>query len=288
MKKSCALSAAVWVALVVAYGAVAWQKARETVPAVAIGFLGGTFAALLVGSAWGLVTGGDDLSAVRRALRGEPPQDGRLEAATGAVRALGAVLEAPFTGQECVAYEYNVKNRGEGRSDFTGVALVPCAIDTARGPVKILGWSLLDQFPKALKENIDRDRGLAYLRSAKFELLGLSNAFSFLKDLIADQDGTIRKDMRIADGEPILEKRRIEERVVPVGSTVTILGTWSEARRGFAPESSVAMNRLYPFGPDALLRDLRGKPLKAFGIAAFFFIVLHAILVPMFFLAPGR
>ncbi|MCM3878182.1 MAG: hypothetical protein NEA02_17425, partial [Thermoanaerobaculia bacterium] len=73
MKKSCALSAAVWLALVVAYGAVAWQKSRETVPTVAIGFLGGTFAALLVSSAWGLVTGGDDLSALRRALRGEPP-----------------------------------------------------------------------------------------------------------------------------------------------------------------------------------------------------------------------
>ncbi|MCM3876626.1 MAG: hypothetical protein NEA02_09420, partial [Thermoanaerobaculia bacterium] len=210
------------------------------------------------------------------------------EAATGPVRALGAPLEAPFTGLQCVAYEYNVKNRAEGRSDFTGVALAPCVIDTARGPVKILGWSLLDEFPKALKENIDRDRGLAYLQSAKFEPLGLSNALSFLSDLIADQDGTIRKDLRIADSEPNLEKRRIEERVVPVGSTVTILGTWSEARGGFAPESSVAMNRLYPFGPDLLLRELRGKPLKAFGVAVFFFIALHAILVPMFFLAPGR
>jgi hypothetical protein len=286
MKKSCGLSVAVWLVLGCVYGGVAWKKTHETVPTAFIGILGGTFAAMLVGSAWGLVTGSDDRRALQRALEGEPPKDGRLEAATGTVRALGTPLEAPFTGQECVAYEYNVKNRAEGRSDFTGVALAPCAIETPRGPVKILGWSLLDQFPKALKDDVDRARGLAYLQSAKFEPLGLSNALSFLKDLIADQDGTIRKDMRIADAEPDLEKRRIEERVVPVNSTVTILGVWSEAQRGFAPASSVAMNRLYPSGAAAVLKDVRWNSLKAFGIAVFFFVALHAILVPMYLLAP--
>ncbi|MDL2718639.1 MAG: hypothetical protein PT977_12880, partial [Acidobacteriota bacterium] len=287
MKKSCGLSAAVWLVFMGAYGWVAYRKIHEAIPAAFIGVLGGTCAAMLFGSVWGLVTGGDDRGALRRALNGEAPRDGRLEAATGAVRALGAALEAPFTGQECVAYEYNVKNPGEGRSDFTGVALVPCAIDTARGPVKILGWSLLDQFPKALKEDVDRTRGLAYLRSATFETLALTNAFSFLKDLIADQDGTLRKDMRIADSEPDLEKKRIEERVVPVGSTVTILGIWSEAQRGFAPASSAALNRLYPLDAEFVLADLRVSSLKTFGVAVVFFIVLHAILVPMFLLAPG-
>lgn len=37
------------------------------------------------------------------------------------------------------AYEYDVKDPRAGRSDFTGVALAPCAIDTARSPVPILG-----------------------------------------------------------------------------------------------------------------------------------------------------
>ena len=163
----------------------------------------------------------------------------------------------------------------------------PARSTRPRGPAKILGWSLLDQFPKELKEDIDRDRGLAYLQSAKFEPLGLSNALSFLKDLIADQDGTIRKDMRIADAEPDLTKRRIEERVVPVGSRVTVLGIWSEAQRGFAPASSAAMNRLYPTDPVLLLKDLRAASVKTLGVAVVFFIVLHAILVPMFLLAPG-
>ena len=288
MKKSCGLSLLVWLAFMGVYGWIAWTKTGEKFPAAAIGFLGGTFAAMLFGSAAGLVTGGTDREALKRAVAGEPPKDGRLEAASGRVRALGAALEAPFTGRACVAFEYDVKNPEAERSDFAGVALAPCAIDSARGSVRILGWSMLDEFPKALQEEIDRERGLAYLRSATFEPLGLTNVLSFFKNLVTDQDGALRKDMRIADGEPDLGGKRIEEKVVPVGSTVTVLGIWSEAERGFAPRSSAMLNRLYPVSPSSVLLDLRGSALKTFGIALVFFSALHAILVPMWFLAPGR
>jgi hypothetical protein len=288
MKKSCALSAAVWVAFMGVYGWIAWKRSGETVAAAAIGFLGGTFAAMLFGSAWGLVTGGTDRQALKRAVAGEEPKDGRLEAASGRVRALGFPLEAPFTGRACVAYEYNVKKPEVERADFAGVALTACVIDTARGPVRILGWSMLDEFPKALQEEVDPARGLAYLRRARFEPLGLTNVLSFVKNVVTDQDGSIRKDMRIGESEPEIEGRRIEEKIVPVGSTLTVLGTWSEAERGFAPGSSGIVNRLFPVSPASVLVDLRGSTLKTFGISLLFFIVLHAILVPMYFLAPGR
>lgn len=288
MKKSCGLSAAVWLALAGLYAYVAYGKTRELVPAVFIGFLGGTFASMLVGSAWGLVTGGADRAALKRAVAGTEPQDGRLEAASGRVRALGPPFEAPFTGRACVAYEYDVKNPDAKRSDFAGVALTPCAIDTPRGSVRILGWSQLDDFPKALKEEIDRDRGLAYLRKATFEDLALTGVLTYFKNLVADQDGAVRKDMRIEHSEPDLQGRRIEEKIVPEGSTVTVLGVWSEAQRGFAPGSTATLNRLFPVSPSSVLGDLKGSSLKSFGIALFFFIALHAILVPMYFLAPGK
>lgn len=287
MKKSCGLSAAVWVVFMAAYGGIAWRKTRDAVPAAFVGFLGGTFAAILFGSAMGLATGGSDREALKRAMAGDAPKDGRLEAASGRVRALGAPLEAPFTGRACVAYAYDVKNPEAQRSDFAGVALAPCAIDGPRGPVRILGWSMLDEFPKAVPEQMDLERGLAYLKQAPFERLAIVNALSFFKDLVADQDGSVRKDMRIGDGAPDLEGRHIEERIVPDGSTVTVLGIWSEARRGFAPGSSAFMNRLYPVSPSSVLMDTRGSALKSFGIAVFLFVVLHAILVPMYFLA-GR
>ena len=288
MKKSCGLSAAVWLAFMGVYGWVAFKKTGEAVPAVFIGFLGGTFAAMLFGATWGLVTGGSDREALKRVVAGKEPKNGRLEAATGRVHALGTPLTAPFTGRACVAYAYDVKNPEAERSDFAGVALAPCAIDTPRGPVRILGWAQLDEFPKAVPEEIDRARGLAYLKGATFENLGLTSVLTFFKNLVADQDGTIRKDMRIENSQPDLEGRHIEEQIVPEGSTVTVLGIWSEEQRGFAPGSSAFMNRLYPVGPSSVMLDVRGSALKSFGIAVFFFIALHAILVPMYFLAPGR
>jgi hypothetical protein len=94
--------------------------------------------------------------------------------------------------------------------------------------------------------------------------------------------------MRIAESEADLEGKRVEEKVVPEGSTVTVLGIWSEAQRGFAPGSSAFMNRLYPVSPASVLTDLRGSALKTFAIAVFLFLALHAILIPMYVLAPGR
>ncbi len=286
MKKSCGMTVAVWLVLTGLYGAVAWTKTREAFPAAVIGILGGTFAAMLAGGAWGLVTGGEDRAALKRAIAGEPRRDGHREAATGRVRALGAALESPFTGRACVAYEYDVKSFDEKRSDFTGVALVPCVVDTAQGPAQIMGWSMLDEFPKALQEDVDRVRGLGYLRNTNFETLGFTNALSYVSSLVADQDGAIRRDMRIDHGTLDLEGRRIDEKVVPVGSTVTVIGIWSEAKRGFAPGLGASLNQLFPVSPVSVLTDVRTKAWKTFGIAVFFFVVLHAFLVPMYLLAP--
>ena len=43
----------------------------------------------------------------------------------------------------------------------------------------------------------------------------------------------------------MLTGRAIEERIVPVGASVTLLGRWSEAKGGFAP-AGTSINRLFP------------------------------------------
>ena len=133
MKKGCGFLVALWIVLAGAYGYVAWQKTRELIPAAMIGVLGGTFASVLAGSFIGLFTGARDRAALRRAIKGDQLRDGRLEAASGPIRPLDAPLEGPFTGRACVAYEYDVKPPEDTKSDFAGVALAPCAIDTPRG-----------------------------------------------------------------------------------------------------------------------------------------------------------
>src|SRR5580765_1509812 len=140
MKKGCGFALAVWIALVGAYGYVAWQKTHEQLPAIVVGILGGTFAAILISSFVGLFTGARDRAALRRAINAEAARDGRLEAASGPIRPLGAALEAPFTGRACVAYEYDIKQPDVDQSEYAGVALAPSTIDTVRGSVSVLGW----------------------------------------------------------------------------------------------------------------------------------------------------
>jgi len=285
MKKSCGLLTVLWLVLSGAYGAVAWWRIQETVPALIIGILGGTFAGILVSSAVGLAQGLKDRAALRRAKSAVPRADGRLEAASGPVRPFGSPLTGPFTGKACVAYEYDVKNPEAGRSDFAGVALAPCAIDTSTGPARLLGWALLDEFA-ADPGDVDPERGAAYLRSAPFEPLGLANALPVLGSLLADDDGSIRKDFRIEGASVDLAGKKVSEKVVPVGATVTALGVWSAAKGGIGA-SGAAVVRLYPYGPSITAEEVVGSSRKTFAIAAVLFLVLHGILVPMYLLSPG-
>jgi len=285
MKKGCVFILAVWIALAAAYGYVAWHRIHEWGPAAIIAVLGGTFAAVLVGSVAGLFTGARDRAAFRRAANGAALADGRLEVASGPIRPLDAPLEAPFTGRPSVAYEYDVKRPGADRSEFAGIALAPCAVETPRTSVRVLGWTVLDQFPP--DGTIDRDRGTAFLNAATFEPLGLTSIVSVLSDLLADDDGAIRKDFRIGAAAVDLQGCTIEERIVPVGAVVTLLGRWSEERRGFAPTGPASINRLYPGDLEQTRRQVGGAAVRTLGMGVFFFLGLHAILVPMYFLAPS-
>lgn len=286
MKKGCGLLLALWIVLVGAYGYVAWPKIHKLMPTAMIGVLGGTFATMLVSSFLGLFTGARDRSALRRAMNGAPFEDGRIEAASGGVRALGAPIESPFTGRSCVAYEYDVKQPDEEQSEFAGLALAPSAIDTPRGSARLLGWAMLDQCPSAPRKSIDLSRGTAYLQSAMFERLGLPNMLSVLGELVAEDDGAIRKDFRIGAESIQLEGRTITERIVPVGATVTVLGRWSAAQQGLGPAGTASMNRMFPTDLQRTAAKLRGSSWKTFGTALLFFLALHAILVPMYLLAP--
>lgn len=288
MKKGCALLLGLWLVLTGLYAYVAWPKIQEILPTGMIAVLGGTFATMLVSSAMGLFTGARDRAALRRAMGGAPFEDGRLEAVSGTVRALAAPLEAPFTGRSCVAYEYDVKQHGADQSEFAGMALAPSAIDGPRGTARLLGWAMLDQFPAAPRQTIDRARGKAYLEGATFDRLGIANMLSVLGELIAEDDGSMRKDFRIDAQSIDLEGRAISERVVPVGAEVTVLGRWSASRQGLAPAGTASMNRLFVGDLRRTSAQLRGSSWKTFGTALLFFLALHAILLPMYLLAPAR
>ncbi|MEO6324731.1 MAG: ankyrin repeat domain-containing protein [Thermoanaerobaculia bacterium] len=285
MKKSCALSLVVGLVLFAAYAGVAWGKMHQVIPALIVGVLGATFAAVLLGSTLGYFQSRGDRTAIQRAARGEPRRDGRVEAASGSIRPLRAALEGPFSGTECVAYEYDVKNPGAERSDFAGVALAPSVIDTNTGPVKLLGWAALDEFAGS-GEKIDRERAATYLARTAFEPLALKTALSALSSLLSDSDGSIRKDYQIENSAFDVEGRKLIEKVIPVGQTVTVLGVWFESQGGLAP-SGERVNRILPVGPTLASAHVVESALKKLAVGAALFVALHAILVPMYLLSPA-
>jgi Ankyrin repeats (3 copies) len=286
LKGSCLVALVIWLGLMGGYAYVAWQKTGEPLPAVAIGILGGTFSAIFISAFIGLFTGGRDRAAIRRAVNMEPMKDGRLEAAAGPIRVLDKALEAPFTGRPCVVYEYDVKRAGQGQSDYAGFAMAPCAVETLRGPVKVLGFTMLDQFPAAPDDQIDRARGERYLSSAAFESLGVLSILSVVGELIADDDGSIRKDYKIAGDGVNVQGRRITEKALPSGTPVTLLGQWSESRGGFVAGGS-GLTRLFAGDLTVTRKQVGGDAVQTFIIATVFFLILHSMLGAMYFLAPA-
>jgi hypothetical protein len=199
---------------------------------------------------------------VRKASRGVRPKDGQLAVALGRIEPLGPPLTAPFTGTECVAYEYDVYREGsEGRNkDFTGLALTPSVIRTPSGDVHLLGFAPLEDFPEAKpREPGAYERARAYLASAPLEEIGLLRVLSLAKELFTDDDGAIRKDFRL-QGDATVEGRLLAEKTVSAGAQVCAFGLYSKARGGLVPGLSKGIAlELFPGDATAALRRVQSK-----------------------------
>lgn len=91
--------------------------------------------------------------AIRLGLSGHPPKDGELFAFIGTLEADEDILTSPFSGQDCVLYEYSltetVHHSGRRGSDsittevrFSGFHLCPCHINTTTGPVALHAYPM--------------------------------------------------------------------------------------------------------------------------------------------------
>src|ERR1043166_2546633 len=74
-----------------------------------------------------------------------PPIDGKLVAIDGTMEALGELLVAPFSGQTCLAYDYDIQHWNSLKDadpglimDRNGLALAPCAIRTGARLITLL------------------------------------------------------------------------------------------------------------------------------------------------------
>lgn len=281
MKKSCTIAAAVMLGLFGGYLWLLWGKV-ETVPAIILAGFGALGLVMVVSQLKAVIFGSGDSGALKRAEQGLPLEDGKEEAVWGPIEPLGATLEAPFSGRSCVAYEYDAKNPSTtdsdgdvrpGGSTLAGFALAPSVIRSSRGDVHLLGFSLLNEFPeKVMKDPEDAERAIRYAGSTDFTEMGLAKLgamLSTMDDAMADDDGTVRKDMRMKGATASnLAACSLTEKVIVPGETVTAIGFWDAARGGLVPKhrGKSVIVRLLPGGGAAMVVHSEKRP---WGILAF-------------------
>lgn len=301
VKKGCAIATVVFLGLFGGYLSLLWGKV-ETMPALILALFGALGFVMVFSQLKAVIFGSADSGPLKRALQGLPLEDGREEAVWGPIEPLGAELEAPFSGRPCVAYEYDAKNpttidsEGEENpagSALAGWALAPSVIRSSRGDVRLLGFSLLTEFPaKTLTDPEDHESAIRYAGSTEFTQMGitkLGSMVSTLDEAMSDDDGSVKKDLRMGKATAAdLAACTLTEKVIASGDTVTAIGLWDAARGGLVPKhrgKSVVV-RLLPGGGAAMVAHAAKRP---WGILAFALVwagFAHAIIYFVLAKAP--
>jgi hypothetical protein len=253
---------------------------------------------MLISALKQMIFGEGNGAAFKRALQGAPLQEGETEAVWGPIHPLGELLVAPFSGESCVAYEYDAKNpevtgskggrRPQG-SKFAGFALTPSVIRSNRGNVNLLGFNMLTNFPEMELRRFEDplERAKRFLDETQFEQMGITKIGTLLSEMgsvIADDDGSVRKDWLMTDKASItLEASNLSEKRVAAGDIVTAIGIWDPARRGLVPKlgnKSVIVS-LRPGGGEAMVAAASKRPwaLLAFSLVWSGFVHLFIYIV---------
>jgi hypothetical protein len=187
--------------------------------------------------------------------------DGETVTIVGRVRALGSPLRAPFSDQPAVLYSYEIEHVSRGpedsistAKDYSGFALAPTAIDSSRGSINLLGFPLLEGFPKTTVDtDAARQNAAAYIASTAFtDMQGFhpGQIYQQIRDVLTDDDGHLHKDWKMTEDRDLSGKTLTEQIVAP-GEQVCVIGSWSAAKHG-----------LVPGGTDGVIQLLRGDPQK--------------------------
>jgi len=215
-----------------------------------------------------------DLARINRGKSGSMPVDGSVIAAVGTIHPIGESLKAPFSGRDCALYEYRIFEtvRSAGKNSGTtevvsyhGVAMTPSEIRTATsGGIKLLGYPALEGFAKKSYGGAETtNKALAYIANTKFEdFTGfkLLKAVSDVKDLLTDDDGSVKKDTRHVQPDSPIDGKQFQEEIVAVGEEVCVFGRYSAAKGGLVPDMKAGvMNRMFNGNFAAINRTLKQK-----------------------------
>lgn len=206
--------------------------------AVWTGIIAGFFVWLTFAYLWAIPSNLVDWWRMRPGVK---PRDGKKSAIIGQIRTSGASLHAPFSRTACVAYHYKVISMATEHqsTDYEGFALVPSYIATEDGQVRLLAYPELDVPWERVSGVEAKQRAREYIAATNYlntRAGGLKGLINELRQLLADDDGSIKYDYRIEPVTDDLDACRLEERVILSGDTVCAVGRYSEERRALVPD----------------------------------------------------
>lgn len=191
---------------------------------------------------------------VLRSIAQPDLKDGHRVALEGVVEPLGPALRSPFTGTECVAYQYEIQHQDTDADggptwarDYWGMAVSPYHLVTPAGSIRVLGYARLETFSEHLAEEACA-AAEAYVRATAFrhpsspgERLGslaeplATESDTFQDDICTD---TSHSSSGVREPPPDLRGRRLTERRLDVGQTACAAGCYSAAKGALVPTSS--------------------------------------------------
>ncbi len=174
-----------------------------------------------------------------RARTDGPTEDGRLVIATGTVKSDRPLL-SPIGGVPCAAYDFRMfttRRSSKGGQEqvpvYWGYAGHPFAIDSASRRYPVASVPFFTWESDAFTDDAARARARAYVRSTGWETVeyGLLGTLDTVFRRVGEDSLTgVRRDFALAyDAAPDVALLNLEERVLPLDTTVSAFGAWSGA-----------------------------------------------------------
>jgi hypothetical protein len=197
-----------------------------------------------------------------RARSDAAPEDGQVIVATGVVRA-DRPLVSPLGNVPCAVYDYEMSTGARHTVHdhpfvYWGYAAQPFSIDAPSRSYPVSGIPMPGPEPTKLTGDAVVTRARNYVRSTgwetvEFKRLGMMDAGG--QRLLDTSTTGARRDFAIDnDAAPDVSILQFEERLLPIGATVTALGQWSAAHGAIvrAADSHDLLVLVVPGGPEAL------------------------------------
>jgi hypothetical protein len=290
MKRAAAIGLATWAA----FAAIYFVVLRGHMNLALLASIGaGLFMAVVVGSYRISIA---DLLDARRLSGDVPPVDGQTIGATGPIRVSGEPLRSPFTQRAAALVVCDVEHDGPNADggmraikDYSGLAQAPSYVDAFHGPIRIVGFPLLEGFERRGDGSAAaRKAAAAYIAATRFEdLTGFQfrATFDAVRHIVSDAAESVRKDWKLTE-EGLTERSRLVEQVVEAGETVCLIGRYSEAGHAVVAANGMPP-RLVRGSPDNAVAALHRKAKQQFITATAIAIGLNFMVSLPFWSAAG-